>query len=72
MSGLRSWLRAGLLPMVVFSRARLGLNPEINALGTLFIVVVTVGVLLNNHFMLKRLRRREHEMALAYSKGAPT
>jgi len=61
-----------LLPMVVFSRARLGLNPEINALGTLFIVVVTVGVLLNNHFMLKRLRRREHEMALAYSKGAPT
>jgi putrescine transport system permease protein len=58
-----------LLPMVVFSRVRLGLNPEINALGTLFIAVVTVGILLNNHFMLKRQRRRDREMSLAYSKA---
>jgi len=54
-----------LLPMVVFSRVRLGLNPEINALGTLFIVAVTVGVVVNNHLMLKRQRRRDQEMALA-------
>lgn len=54
-----------LLPIVVFSRARLGLNPEINALGTLFIVLVTVGVVVGNHFMLKRQRRLEREMALA-------
>jgi putrescine transport system permease protein len=51
--------------MVVFSRVRLGLNPEINALGTLFIVAVTVGVVVNNHLMLKRQRRRDQEMALA-------
>jgi putrescine transport system permease protein len=61
-----------LLPMVVFSRVKLGLNPEINALGTLFIGAVTVGVLVNNHFMLKRQRRRDREMALAYSKGELT
>ena len=52
-----------LLPMVVFSRVRLGLNPEVNALGTLFIVAVTIGVVLNNHLMLKRQRRRELQMA---------
>ena len=31
------------LPLVVFSRVRLGLNPEMNALATLFIALVTVG-----------------------------
>jgi putrescine transport system permease protein len=54
-----------LLPVVVFSRVRLGLNPEINALGTLFIVAVTIGVVLNNHLMLKRQRRHELQMAQA-------
>jgi putrescine transport system permease protein len=59
-----------LLPIVVFSRVKLGLNPEINALGTLFIGAVTVGVILNNHLMLKRQRRRDREMALAYAQGS--
>lgn len=59
-----------LLPMVVFSRARLGLNPEINALGTLFIAFVTVGVVVNNHFLLRRQRRRDREMSLAVSQNA--
>ncbi|MBV8209908.1 MAG: ABC transporter permease subunit [Burkholderiaceae bacterium] len=54
-----------LLPIVVFSRARLGLNPEINALGTLFIVVVTVGVLAGNHWMLRQQRLRDREMSMA-------
>jgi putrescine transport system permease protein len=54
-----------LLPVLVFSRARLGLNPEINALGTLFIGAVTIVVVLHNHWMLRRQRRREHQMAQA-------
>ncbi len=32
------------LPMVVFSKVRLGVSPEINALATLFVLVVAVGV----------------------------
>jgi putrescine transport system permease protein len=44
---------------------RLGLNPEVNALGTLFIAAVTVAVVLNNHWMLKRQRRRDLQMAQA-------
>ncbi|HUH88462.1 MAG TPA: putrescine ABC transporter permease PotI, partial [Pusillimonas sp.] len=33
------------LPLEVFSRVRLGLKPEINALATLFIVVVGLCVI---------------------------
>jgi putrescine transport system permease protein len=58
-----------LLPIVVFSRARVGLNPEINALGTLFIVLVTIGVVVNNHFMLKRERRRDREILMSLSQA---
>ncbi len=58
-----------LLPMIVFSRARVGLNPEINALGTLFIGIVSVVVVVNNHFMLARQRRREREIYLSYSQS---
>ena len=50
------------LPLVVFSRVRLGLNPEMNALATLFIAVVTVGVIAGNHFMQRAERKR---MAMA-------
>jgi len=50
------------LPLVVFSRVRLGLNPEMNALATLFIAVVTVGVIVGNHFMQRAERMR---MAMA-------
>jgi putrescine transport system permease protein len=46
------------LPLVVFSRVRLGLNPEMNALATLFIAVVTVGVVAVNYFMQRAERRR--------------
>ena len=54
------------LPLVVFSRVRLGLNPEMNALATLFIVVVTVGVVGINYYMLRAEKRRmAEERALA-------
>ena len=46
------------LPLVVFSRVRLGLNPEMNALATLFITVVTIGVIVANRVMLAQERRR--------------
>src|SRR5690606_33261158 len=35
---------ASTLPMVIFSKVRLGLSPEINALATLLIAAVIVGV----------------------------
>ena len=33
------------LPMKIFSSVRLGVSPEINALSTLMIAVVTIGVI---------------------------
>ncbi|QGZ61412.1 ABC transporter permease subunit [Paraburkholderia acidisoli] len=51
------------LPLVVFSRVRLGLNPEMNALATLFIAVVTVGVIVGNYFM-QRAERKRMQMAV--------
>ncbi|RKP54891.1 ABC transporter permease subunit [Pararobbsia silviterrae] len=46
------------LPLVVFSRVRLGLNPEMNALATLFITVVTIGVVIANYVMQRAEKRR--------------
>ena len=40
------------LPMEVFSRVRLGLKPEINALATLFILAVGTCVILANRCLL--------------------
>ncbi len=50
------------LPLVVFSRVRLGLNPEMNALATLFIAFVTVGVVAANYFMQRSERKRLKRM----------
>ncbi|MEX4002082.1 ABC transporter permease subunit [Paraburkholderia sp. EG285A] len=49
------------LPLVVFSRVRLGLNPEMNALATMFITVVTIGVVTVNRVMLAREHRKAAE-----------
>ncbi|NHR06667.1 ABC transporter permease subunit [Chromobacterium haemolyticum] len=57
------------LPMVIFSRVRLGLNPEMNALATLFIVLVSAGVVAANIYMRMAARKREREMKLAFAQG---
>jgi len=47
---------ASTLPMVIFSKVKLGVTPEINALTTLVIAAVTIGVLISGWFMLRQLR----------------
>jgi putrescine transport system permease protein len=46
------------LPLVIFSRVRLGLKPEINALATLFIIAITISVVIATHLMNTSARRR--------------
>jgi len=58
------------LPMVVFSRVRLGLNPEMNALATLFITSVTIGVVAVNQYMRASERRLAREMRMAFAEAA--
>ncbi|MGV2292868.1 ABC transporter permease subunit [Trinickia sp. YCB016] len=55
------------LPLVVFSRVRLGLNPEMNALATIFITLVTIGVILVNQMMLAKDRKRTRDMQMAFA-----
>lgn len=55
------------LPLVIFSRVRLGLNPEMNALATLVVIVVSVGVVAANAYMSALHRKREKEMRLAFA-----
>ena len=55
------------MPMVIFSRARLGLNPTINAVATVTIVVVTMAVIASSFYTSHAERKRKREMALAYS-----
>ncbi|CAD5366104.1 putrescine transporter subunit: membrane component of ABC superfamily [Rubrivivax sp. A210] len=53
------------MPLVIFSRARLGLNPSVNAVATLIIVIVSVGVVAASYFIARAERRRLREMTLA-------
>jgi len=54
------------LPMWIFSAVRLGVSPEINALSTIMIAVVTVGVITAS-LVTKRamVRQKQDEMAAA-------
>jgi putrescine transport system permease protein len=53
------------MPLVIFSRARLGLNPSVNAVATLIIVVVGVGVVLASYLIARKERQRQQEVAAA-------
>jgi putrescine transport system permease protein len=50
---------------VILSRARLGLNPSVNAVATITIAVVAVGVIAASYFIAHKERRRAAEMAAA-------
>lgn len=53
------------LPLVIFSRARLGLNPSVNAVATLIVAVVGAGVLLASWLIARAERKRLRDIAEA-------
>ncbi len=55
------------LPMVIYSKVRLGLSPEINALAALMLGVVSIGVVVAGILMRRaeHARLRDEQMALA-------
>jgi putrescine transport system permease protein len=58
------------LPITIFSRARLGLNPTVNAVATLTVLVVSVGVVVVSLWLSKMEKRRAREMAAAFRMAA--
>ncbi len=53
------------MPLVIFSRARLGLSPSVNAIATVVVVVVAIGVVAASYAIARAERRRQLEMAEA-------
>jgi putrescine transport system permease protein len=53
------------MPLVIFSRARLGLNPSVNAVATLIVVIVAIGVVVASYLIARAERRRALEMSAA-------
>ncbi len=54
------------LPMVIYSKMRLGLSPEINALATLLVLIVAIGVVATGLMLARqeRVRQRDAQMAV--------
>jgi putrescine transport system permease protein len=57
------------LPMVIFSKVRLGVSPDINALATIMVSLVSIGVLVAGYVMMRRERTRQRDVQMALSTG---
>jgi putrescine transport system permease protein len=60
---------ASTLPMIIYSKVKLGVSPDVNALASLIVCAVGVCVLAAGYLMVRGDRRRELEVQLA-AKGA--
>jgi putrescine transport system permease protein len=45
------------LPQLIFSKVRLGVSPDINALATILVLIVTIGVSVLGYYMIRRDKR---------------
>ncbi|HPF27586.1 MAG TPA: ABC transporter permease subunit [Steroidobacteraceae bacterium] len=57
------------LPMVIFSKVRLGVSPEVNALATIMVLIVGAGVVLSAIYMRRAEKRRKREEQMAAANG---
>lgn len=53
------------LPMVIFSKVRLGVSPDVNALATIMVLVVSTGIAVASVWMRFQNRRRERDLQIA-------
>lgn len=53
------------LPMVIFSKVRMGVSPDINALASIIVLFVTIGVVAAGIFMARQEKRRQRDMQMA-------
>ena len=54
------------LPMWIYSKIRLGVTPDINALATIIITIVSIGVVAAGWLMLRHEKQRAEEAQIAY------
>jgi putrescine transport system permease protein len=53
------------LPVLIFSKMRLGVSPDINALATVLVLIVTVGIVTAGLLMARQQKRRELDVQQA-------
>lgn len=58
------------MPLVIFSRARLGVNPSVNAMAAMIIAVVSIGVITASYLIARAERERSRAMAQAQRAGS--
>ena len=58
------------MPLVIFSRARLGLNPSVYAVAAVTVALVSIGVIAASYFIARTERKRANEIAQANRVGA--
>ncbi|MEC5161601.1 putrescine transport system permease protein [Janthinobacterium sp. CG_23.3] len=54
------------MPIVIFSRARLGLDPRVNAVAALTILVVTIAVIVSSLMLARAERLRQKQISAAF------
>lgn len=53
------------LPVVIFSKVRLGVSPDINALATILVLIVAVGIAIAGIYMQRQQKRRDRDVQQA-------
>ena len=53
------------MPLVIFSRARLGLNPSVNAIAAVTVAVVSIGIIFASLALARAERKRARDVAAA-------
>ena len=56
---------ASTLPMVIYSKVKLGVSPDVNALATIMVLLVATGIAISTAWMRYRQKRRERDLQLA-------
>jgi putrescine transport system permease protein len=56
---------ASTLPMVIFSKVRLGVSPDINALATILVVLVSIGMVVAGIVMARQQKARDRDAQMA-------
>ena len=56
---------ANTLPILIYSRIKTGLKPDINALATIIIFTVAIGVIIAGWIMFRQQKQKERDMQLA-------
>ena len=56
---------ANTLPMVIYSKVRLGVNPSVNALATIMVLIVALGVVVSAWVLKRAEKQRERETRMA-------